>query len=875
MNDRSASPRWLGARERPYDLRAQPMVSLAAAAAVGILADRGLHLPMATWVGAWAGVFTVIVALFWLSWRRTSLHRSVHGPDSRYPVEMGSTRWALVMLCVALSMAIRSRTDQQAFESATICPLVDEQDKPVLIRGIVRGEIQKRPSLQADRERIGTLTIGANNAAGGDSTTWQTLFVVDVLMVRVGREWQPFTGGIRVTADGDYSEIGPGDRVEMGGKLSAFLGPTNPGESDFRRTARNHWLHARLMVDDGYPVKILERGGPSFRRFADALAKSGERTLQSTLGSDLQAIACALVVGRRASLDSALKDSLLETGTIHLLSVSGLHLGIVAGVLMSISVLAKLPRTGQVAFVAFGCTLFAAVTGGNPPVLRATILVATILLSLLVNRRQWPLNTLAMAAIILWFLNPTDLTQVGVQLSFVSVATLVCSSRSMDPAIRVIAESKDAESRLEGLVDATRSAHYRQLLRFGNWVRGAFWLSTCVSLVTTPLVWLNFNVVSPVSVLANVLLGIPTALALISGLVAVVLGWVTPGLASLPAYACDWILNVLRWLIDLSDAIPFGHFWLPSPPAWWVAVFYVILFGSFAIRARFNRARAFVLGSLIWCLVAWLLAISPSYLQRDSLQATFIDVGHGTSVLIEMPSGENHLYDCGSLGNHDFSSHGMEDVIWSRGITRLDSVMLSHADSDHYNALPGLIRRFRIDQVITPPGLFASPVEALKQIRSTLERNGIPVRELSRDDQWADEKQSIALFHPPMIRLRGNDNVNSLVVRIDFGGRSLILPGDIEPPGTDLLIQQPRPIAGGVLMAPHHGSRSANSESILDWSRPSEVIVSGGERAKRPEVIELLQVRGSNVMVTAIHGAIRVNIRGVSIETRRFRTEPW
>lgn len=844
LSNRSAAPHWLSARERPYELRAQPMILLAAAAATGILADRVAWLTAGIWLIAAAFIGVAVI----MTRRRQG-------------------GWAWVMMAVFLAMMLRSRTDQRDFDQATLTNYVSDQDQPVLLRAMIRGDIQRRPSLKPNFAASGRIDKSLE-------TRWQTRLIADTKSIRFGSQWRECSGGIYVTIDDDASALAPGDLIELGGNIASFSAPSNPGESDFRLVARNRTLHARLAVDSADHVKQLRPGRPSVRRFADALARDGEQTLNDYLGADVGPLATALVVGRRASLDAPSKDRLLETGTIHLLSVSGLHLGIVAMTMMSISVVLGLPRGMQALTVAVACFLFAAVTGGQPPVLRAAILVATVLTSLLVNRRQWPLNTLAFAALILMVLNPTNVTQIGVQLSFVSVATLVCAARSSSMLTREIAtEVYDASHQIEALIDRTRSVWSRWAHDKFRMIRDLAWMSFCVTITTTPLTWLHFHLVSPIAVVANLLLSIPAAVALVTGLVAVVCGWIWRPLAMVPAWCCDWVLRLMRMIIDIASDLPLGHAWLPAPPHWWVAAYFGLLLGSFAIRYPFNRPRAFVAGSMVWCGVAWALAVSPSWQSRHHLVVTFIDVGHGTSALLELPGGHTCLYDCGRLGNFEQTSRGIEDVLWSRGLTGLDAVMLSHADSDHYNALPGLLHRFHIDEIISPPGLFQDP--AMASILDQIKRQGVNVREVSSADAALHADGAIRILHPPPRRLAGSDNANSLVIRIDHAGRSLILPGDLEPPGTDAVIGLPRPIPGGVLMAPHHGSLTANSQSILDWSRPSEVVVSGGPRATRPEVEQSLQTRGSNVSVTANEGAIRVSVGHDGIVVENFGDQPW
>jgi competence protein ComEC len=815
------------------------MISLAAAAALGILADQLPSLTVAAWL-----IFAALLAVVLVSSRRSR------------------NGWFWVLLSVALAMLIHSRSDQLKYESASITSMIKEDEQPVLLRAILRSDVQRRPSLKPDYFRL--------RPDAEALSEWQTRFIAEICSIRVGDRWQDCSGGIFVTVDADLSQIGPGDHLELGGEISAFTAPTNPGESDFRATARNRRMHARLAIDSPGQVKILKSGSFGFWRFADRLARHGENTLQRSLDEDAGPLACALVVGRRSALDTASKDRLLETGTIHLLSVSGLHLGIVAMAMMSVSVLLGLGTRSQVALVGSACLLFAAMTGGNPPVLRASILVAILLTSLLVNRRPWPLNTLAFAAIVLMGMNPTNLTQVGVQLSFISVATLMCAARSIHSIADDLAEEKvDPRPKIETLIDRTRAPATRWLHRTLSHLRDLVWLSLCITLATTPLTWSHFNIISPVAVIANVILSFPAMIALLSGLIAVIAGWIWQPLAMLPAFVCDKTLHLMRLVIDTASQLPLGHLWLPSPPGWWVAAYYIAVIGSFAIRKRFPRQRTFVLGSLLWCVLTWFLAVMPSWQARTGLRATFVNVGHGTSALLEMPNGKTFLYDCGRLGNYEFTCRGIEDVLWNRGLTKLDAVILSHADSDHYNALPALIRRFCVSEIITGPGFFDEP--SLHWLRDLIVHQQIPIREVTADSQWIDDELAIEILHPPIIPVDGNNNSNSIVLRIDHDGRSLLLPGDLEPPGTDFVINNPRPIAGGVLMAPHHGSLTANSQAILDWARPSEVIVSGGPRAKRPQVGESLRTRGSRVWVTANQGAIDVTIQNGKITVRGFR----
>jgi competence protein ComEC len=271
-----------------------------------------------------------------------------------------------------------------------------------------------------------------------------------------------------------------------------------------------------------------------------------------------------------------------------------------------------------------------------------------------------------------------------------------------------------------------------------------------------------------------------------------------------------------------------------------------------------------------------MLATTKPLLDEGSLEATFVDVGHGTSAVLRFAEDDVWLYDCGRLGNDTNSSRDIDVALWSLGITRLQGVFLSHADADHFNALPGLLRRFSVRQVITPPGMLDEPESAVAVIRRAIQTSGVTAGEAESGMSWTTRGHRVQVLHPPRQRVEGSDNANSLVLRIDCGGKSLILPGDLEPPGTLRLINTERPPAGGILMAPHHGSLRMDAAAVLQWSRPRETVVSGGQRARRPEVHDMLAVTGSGVHVTSNVGAIRIRIsREGKIDVRSWTLAPW
>ncbi len=866
MQDRVAGTQWLSSREVPYDLHQQPLVSVTIAALVGILAERITELGL-------VGLFTIVSLVLFLTLQFRGSRRAP-GP------------WTVLLVGMATACGLHARNTQLAYHHASLLNALTPDPQPCVMRVRVRSDLQLTETIAPDFERRRT---------DADSIQlvpqWQTVFTADVLELRYAGQWRanqwredqwlPIDGGVRVILEASCEQLAPGDVVELSGDLSSLKPPTNPGEADYRLQARYRNFHAKLIVPSAANHKLIQAGSWSLARFSYRMAQSAERLLRAELSPQTASLAIALVLGRRTSLDPQLKEQLLETGTIHLLSVSGLHLGVVAVAMVWSTTILGFGRWSQAVLVGAACLLFAAVTGANPPVMRAALLVTTVLISQWVLRRHLFINSLACAGLILLLHNPENATQVGVQLSFLSVATLSLVTRAAaNDEVQQTLHEESTVQKIEALVAQTRPRWQRTLTRWATSCKRCLWYSLCVTLVTTPLTWLHFNVISVISVIANLLLTIPASIALIMGLIAAVVGPLWQPLSWLPARGCEWSLQLVMTAVSVLSQLPASHVWLPAVPSWWVAVFYAALSG-WVITSRTKRSRRYLLaGSLLWLSIGYGLAIMPSLRERTAVQATFIDVAHGTSVLLEFPGGANCLYDCGRMGNFRLSSRGIQEVLWDRGLTHLDAVILSHADTDHYNALPGLLHRFKIQQVIVPPGLFLNADPVLSQIRQQLDRRGIPIHEVAMNEplylpDWQPQSVELRVMHPPRPPLNDvSDNANSLVLEISHQGKRLLLPGDLEPPGTEYLVAWQRPAAGGVMMAAHHGSLTADSETLLDWARPRQVIVSGGPRAKHPKVTELLSYRGSDVYVTAKDGAIRVRL-DQAVEVRCFLREPW
>src|SRR6056297_1604196 len=565
--DRVPSGKRSATRDRPDRdwLHRFPLVILSAAACVGILLDQlGTPTAAAWWTSL--GLLGLATAAFALG------PQAVGSP----PHHRSAPPTIAVILLIIPCYGLRHRSVARSYQAAPIRQLAGETVQPAIVRAVIdRPPVLRRHPLSTQRRLRGQSEL-------------QTQFEARTTAFRSGVAFVPTGGRVLVTVDEPLTDLSVGDTVTLFGDLSGFRRPSNPGEPDLRDVYRQRGVHARFLIDNAGGVVVASASTSWFdlpMRAVAAVASSGRESLLRHTDDSSGPLAMALVLGQREFVERPTRDLLLVTGTAHLLSVSGLHLAIVVVMAQWLATLAGLSVRWRVVLILATCLFYTAVTGGRPPVVRAAILVAAFALSLTLHRPAVSLNSLGLAALILLFWNPLLLRSVGVQLSFLAVATLVlCGRRRVTDSISIQDEIA-REDQLDKLIDKSRSVWWFHGRRFLISLRAAFLFSSSVTLVAAPLVWYQFNVISPISALTNVTLGPPMFVALAAGLLTIGLDAVSPVLAMPAGWLCHVSLSLMRGIIEFAAGVPGGHVWLPRPPLAMVIAFYVLLLAWLIVAA--------------------------------------------------------------------------------------------------------------------------------------------------------------------------------------------------------------------------------------------------------------------------------------------------
>jgi competence protein ComEC len=795
-------------------VRRSPIVPVATAFAGGILADHWLNSTLDNWLAACAACLLVWGFSFRARWPRTA------------------AVWLL--LAVGMAGAGWHHWRWSIVGADHVSRFAEEDPQPAHLVG----RLIDQPWIVPRRESELPVSIPQFD---------RTLCTLECRQLISAEGIQSVSGRVRLVITGHLAGGSVGDEVEVVGLLSRPIGPRNPGAFDFRRFLRSEGLLATVQCGEPDDVRVIEGGSSVIRRWQSGLRSRAERMLEQQLSSRTAPVGVALLLGTRTAIPEELRTAFTESGTMHILAISGSNVGILAGLLWALSRLTGLGRRSSVAFILAGVLLYSLLADSQPPVMRAVLMVVALLAGRPWHRDGSLVNGLALAAlgVLLW--NPAHLFDVGAQLSFLAVAALIWAP-SWSPSLQHFASPPEEP------VDAIERSWFSLGLRWSrrtivmvNVTMAAIWL------FTLPLTIARFNLVSPVGFVVNVLLAPLVVAILWCGYALLLTGLIAPFLAAPFAYLFDAGLRLMLWLIESAAAIQGGHFYLPGPSDAWLLGFYLCLAGV-ALGLPGGRLRWWGWrGLLTWTVGGLALSLWPHH--PGQLRCTFLSVGHGLAVVIELPGGRTLVYDAGQMQDATRARQTVQAALWQRGLRRIDALIISHADIDHFNGVPGLAQTVAIDSVIVHETFLDFKQSGVEQTCNLLAQRGVPIKLIQAGDNLAlDPAVRLTVLHPPSSDRLPTDNANSVVLAIEFRGRRILLTGDLERDGLEYVLMQPNRHVD-IFLAPHHGRVNANPRRLAEWATPDWVIVSDG-RQDNSDKLPAVYGPAANILSTQKSGAI-------------------
>jgi len=644
-------------------------------------------------------------------------------------------------------------------------------------------------------------------------------------------------------------------RWALEGRLVELQARRNPGGFDARAHYGRHGITAALAV-----VHAAQMAPPGWRLRARAALRAG---VTAGLPPPAAALMQALTLGIRDDL-GPLRTAFAASGLAHVLALSGLHVGLLAGVLTLVVGGVGRVRSSLVVLVLVG---YVTVVGPTPAVVRAAVMVAAALLGRAfgVGGAGWA-SHLSLAAAVSLLARPGWLGDLGFQLSYLSVLGMGVAAA---PLARLLAEAATPFAGSRGLRRLRWSpggaagarlraragpwlrgrAGERLRARCGAWLRGALAVSLTAQWATGSLVASTFGAVPLVAPAAN-LVAVPLAAVLLplgftAGLAGLVHASVAAGLNRLTAPVAAALLRLAE-LGAAAPALPWGEVSWVGHAAYAVAGVALVA----GLRGAWRPWRA-------W-LVAWVagmvtVVVPPAWPPPDIIA---LDVGQGDAVVIRFARGQAVLVDGGGTPFSDFDvgKHTVVPALRALGVGTLPLVVATHADVDHIEGLAAVVRAFPVGRLLI--GHPAPDRRAFAELMAAAAERGVPVTEARRGERYRVGDLELDVLHPTH-HSAGEPNADSVGLLLRWRGAPwALLLGDAPAAVEATLAVPPTPL----LLAPHHGSASSTSEALLRAARPAWVWVSVGENRyghPAPGVLARIEAHGAAWRTTRAEGALR------------------
>ncbi|HET6851767.1 MAG TPA: DNA internalization-related competence protein ComEC/Rec2, partial [Pyrinomonadaceae bacterium] len=746
----------------------------------------------------------------------------------------------------------------------------------------------------------------------------------------VGRVW--LLASFRDTArEQEYRtlQLRYGTRIRVTTTLDRTGNYRNPGVSTLSEYLDRRDYEATGIINSAASITRLEdtRVFPPLAWLYDWRQRL-QHEIDSRFTPETAGVLDASLLGNRYNLSRDAAERFREGGTFHVLVISGLHISFIGGiVLLAVRRLTK-RRLVQCALPAIVVWSYSLAVGAEASVIRAALMFTFAGLAPVLFRHATSLNALGATAIVLLIHSPKQIFDPSFQLTFLSVLAIVIIAWPLLLRLSAIGAWYPARSSpyppacsraLKTLCEILfwREQHWReelarsphcyrlfktrisrqferyQVQRCLRYVFGAVVVSASVQIVLLPQMIVYFHRLSLASLLLNIVVSILLAVLVAIAMLALLLSQVS-AVASAPLFR---LAEAINWLM-VHSVDPFSNFGfatlrLPDYSgcaalvylAYYLPMLLLVLALSHwrplaspaDVQCKLRRfALPLSLGQLL--LLAVLLFHPFSSDRVDGkLRIDFLDVGQGDAALVTMPDGTTLLVDGG--GNTTDASRRIGETVvseylWWRGLSELDYVLATHADADHIDGLNDVVKNFSVRSALvarTPAGdpEFAKFANTLHQTKTHLEiiQEGDTIR-------FGDVEVSV--LWPPA----GGDtstNDDSVVLRIQFGGHSILLTGDIEKAAERSLLASQQELKADVVKVPHHGSRTSSTDPFVLATKPTFAIVSVGRQSMfghpHKEVVERWQANGATLLTTGNCGTITVATDGKDLTLKAFEPQ--
>ncbi len=699
----------------------------------------------------------------------------------------------------------------------------------------VEGTITQEPRFRQDAEGI-----------------WHITYITAVNKAIANNKAEPASGSIYLYVKSkDKNQAAQiGDTVSASGKLRLIHGYQNPSQIDRSLAARRQGIYAALSAGKK-PIVILKHDDSfSLQKFSSEIRQSLLSSLQKAMPPQEAGLIFAILFGGYSDIAPELLEAFTITGIVHILSVSGSHISLLAGFILNTGRALRLPRRLNLMILFLVIAFYVLLCGCVPPVLRAAAMGLLSAAAMSLNKNAEACHLLSITALVMLLADPLLLFSVSFQLSFASTAGLVYIMPRL-----------------------------KKLLAFmPHFIADNAALTLSAQLAVLPLTAWYFNSLSPASVLANLIAVPPLEFIIILGLLASLVGIVFPFAEHLIFITASLALGAASDITVAISKLPLASIYIPTLPFCAVICYYLTLL--VLLRDKLRRAAVKSLYRFKYFALLILLPLTAFTIcqinKPGMMQVHFIDVGQGDAALIISPTGRAAMVDTGGAVNSDFDVGKRVDLPYLRhyGVTSLDYLILSHKDADHAAGAAAILKTIPVRHLIISA---EDKLDYAKILHispdSQILRNAITAR---RGLTFRLDEAEFKVIRSGNSEDTGNEASN--VIKLTYHNFSVLFTGDITKEiERQLSAEAAEELPATVLKTAHHGSKTSSDAVFLRAVQPRYALISAGRYNSfghpHDEVLDRLNALPAAVLRTDQLGAVVFTTDGYKMTIDTFNKD--
>lgn len=644
-----------------------------------------------------------------------------------------------------------------------------------------------------------------------------------------------------------------GNILFVSGKIQKFKKATNPGQFNEYEFNKIQWIDYKVKAEN---IKIVNNRYSWFFQSLHEIKNKMNQVYGKILPQKDAGLISAMILGDTSDLDNDIKDLYKENGISHILAISGLHVSLIGMTLFHLLRKLRIPNFIATALSIFILVSFGILTNFSVSTNRAVVMLIVFMCGGVVGRTYDLLSASSLSALIILIQSPMEIYNVGFLLSISAILGVAL----LYPIFKNLPSKK-------------------------NKLMESFFLTLSIQIMTLPVMLYYFYEFPLYSVIINLIILPLSSLVILIALVAGLVGLIVTPLGLFIIGGSHYILNFYETVCRFGEKLPGRMILIGRPDMWLIVFYYFILIIWILLNRELLRKKTIILLSFLL-----LLFVKP---KNVDLEVTFLDVGQGDCTFMKSPENVTYLIDGGSSDVKGVGKYRIEPFLKSKGIWKLDYVILTHLDIDHISGVLEIVENNKagsyegniaIGHLILPN--VQDKNKEYMDIVSLAESKGIKVLYIQKGDVLKENLITITCLNPSSTALNA-DNASSVVLSVNYGNFDLLLTGDLEGEGerqvlyilhntsllispedkyADEIISEPIGIAKDydVLKVAHHGSKNSTFEEFLSIIKPEYSIISCGygNRYGHPheELIERLLNANSKILTTPEKGAVTLKI---------------